>query len=50
MKSKHDVRVQQSRRRFLADTALGAAGLGLGASGGRRYGVCTGSGKVGEDD
>lgn len=33
MKSKHDVRVQQSRRRFLADTALGAAGLGLGAAG-----------------
>lgn len=30
MKSKHDVRAQQSRRRFLADTALGAAGLGLG--------------------
>ena len=29
MKSKHDVRAQQSRRRFLADTALGAAGLGL---------------------
>lgn len=47
MKSKHDVRAQQSRRRFLADTALGAAGLGLG---GRRYGVCTGSDKVGEDD
>ena len=46
MKSKHDVRAQQSRRRFLADTALGAAGLGLG----RRYGVCTGSDKVGEDD
>ena len=33
MKSKHDVRAQQSRRRFLADTALGAAGLGLGAAG-----------------
>lgn len=33
MKSKHDVRVQQSRRHFLADTALGAAGLGLGAAG-----------------
>lgn len=33
MKSKHDVRVQQSRRRFLADTVLGAAGLGLGAAG-----------------
>ena len=27
------VRAQQSRRRFLADTALGAAGLGLGAAG-----------------
>ena len=33
MKSKHDVWAQQSRRRFLADTALGAAGLGLGAAG-----------------
>ena len=33
MKSKHDVRAQQSRRRFLADTALGAAGLGLEAAG-----------------
>lgn len=43
MKSKHDVWAQQSRRRFLADTALGAAGLGLGAA-------CTGSDKVGEDD
>lgn len=30
MKSKHDVRAQQSRRRFLVDTALGAAGLAWG--------------------